>query len=114
MFEEAAEGAQAAGCDREMAHLLIDHVWDRPVGKLSQELGGIGVTVLALAEAAGLDADQCERDETARVLAKPLEHFAKRNQAKNDAGFNVVEPKCAGAPQGAREKLPASLEGLPK
>jgi hypothetical protein len=99
MLEEAAEAAQAAGVRREMAHKLIDYVWDRPAGELAQELGGVGVTVLALAQAAKLSADTCEQDEIARVLAKPIEHFAKRNRVKNDAGFNVAEapPTPAGS-----------------
>lgn len=88
-FEEASEGAQASGVTKEMAHKMVDYVWSRPVGELAQELGGIGVTVLALAEAARLSADLCERNEIVRVLSKPLEHFADRNQVKNDAGFNL-------------------------
>lgn len=95
LAEEAIEAAQAAGCDREMIHKLVDYVFDRPAGELSQELGGVGVTALALAEAANLSADGCECAEIARVLAKPLEHFAARNKAKNDAGFNVERGKAA-------------------
>lgn len=87
LLEEAIEAAQAAGADRDMAHKLVDYIFDRPAGELSQELGGVGVTVLALAAAAGLSADQAECTEIARVLAKPLSHFAARNQTKNDAGF---------------------------
>lgn len=74
-MEEAIETAQAAGCDQEMIHRLVDYVFARPVGQLGQELGGVGVTVLALANAAGLDADAEERAEVDRVLAKPLAFF---------------------------------------
>lgn len=90
MVEEAIEGGQACGCSAEMIHRLVDHIYSKPVGELSQELGGIGVTVLALAEAAGIDSDHAERTEVARVLSKPLKHFADRNAAKNAAGFNVL------------------------
>lgn len=94
MLEEAVEAYQAA-CSSEdsaelMAHRLIGYVFARPVGTLAQELGGIGVTVLALAEAANLDADVCEVAEFCRVMSKPLEHFAKRNQEKNAAGFEMT------------------------
>lgn len=99
LLEEAIEVCQAAGGDRDMAHRLVDHVFDRPPGALAQELGGVGVTLLALAEAAGLSADACEAAEIERVLAKPLEHFAARNAAKNAAGFDVV-----GAPTGVAGK----------
>lgn len=85
--EEALETAQACGCDRAQIHRLVDFVFDRPAGELRQEIGGSGLTLLVLAEAAGLDADSCERAELERVLAKPLAHFTARNQAKNDAGF---------------------------
>lgn len=89
-FEEAGEGAQAAGVTVEMAHKMVDYVWGRPVGDLGQELGGIGVTVLALAQAAGYDADAEEVREIERVLSKPIDHFTKRNQVKKDAGFMAV------------------------
>jgi hypothetical protein len=90
LLEEAIEAAQAAGVDLAMAHKLLDFVYARPVGKLDQELGGIGITLLALAHAADLSADDCEERELQRVLAKPLKHFHARNEAKNAAGFNVT------------------------
>jgi hypothetical protein len=91
LMEEADEAGQAAGVTREMAHKLVDFVWDRPMGELSQELGGVGVTVLALASAAGLSADAAEVTEIERILAKPLAHFAQRNEEKNAAGFLVAD-----------------------
>jgi len=90
LAEEAIEAAQAAGCARDMLHKLVDHIFDRPAGELGQELGGVAVTTLALAEAAGLSAEDSEISELARVMAKPLEHFKERNEAKNAAGFNVA------------------------
>lgn len=88
--EEAIEAAQAAGCDPAMVHRLVDHVYSRAPGELRQEIGGSGITLLALAAAAGASADGEESRELARVLSKPLEHFAQRNAAKNAAGFNVA------------------------
>lgn len=92
MLEEAVELAQACGCEREMAHRLVDYVFDRPPGDVRQELGGVGITTLAVAFAAGVSADEAEKDELARVLSKPLDHFAARNKAKNAAGFNLELP----------------------
>lgn len=89
LLEETIEAYQASGGDPEMAHKLIDFVFARPVGQLGQELGGVGLTVLALAEAAGLSADEEELREFKRVLSKPLKWFHARNQVKNDAGFEV-------------------------
>ena len=89
MLEEAAETAQAVGVDLAQAHKLLDYVWSRQAGNPFQELGGLGLTTLALAAALGVDADDAETTEIARVLSKPLEHFKARNQAKNDAGFLV-------------------------
>jgi hypothetical protein len=90
-LEEAVELSQACGVDRAMAHQLVDYIFDRPPGEPFQELGGVGVTTLALANALGVSADQAEAAEVARVLAKPLKHFADRNAAKNAAGFDVTQ-----------------------
>ncbi len=90
LLEEAAETAQTTGVDLAMAHKLLDYIWSRPKGDLAQELGGVGVTTLALAEAAGLSADECENEEAHRVLAKPAAVFAERNKIKNEAGFRAV------------------------
>lgn len=98
LLEESIEAYQSVGADKEMAHKLIDYVFERNAGNLSQELGGIGITVLALAEAAGLSADDEEQRELERVLAKPLAHFAERNEYKNQAGF-VAQPAAPPAPQ---------------
>lgn len=87
LLEEAIEAFQSVGGAPEMAHKLVDYIFARPVGELRQELGGVGVCVLALAAAAGMSADEAERCEVERVLAKPLAHFRDRNAAKNAAGF---------------------------
>lgn len=88
-LEESLETAQACGCDAETAHRLVDYVFSHEPGKLAQEIGQAGITLLALAEAAGLSAESEEQREYLRVLSKPLEHFKARNQVKNNAGFNV-------------------------
>lgn len=90
LIEEALEAAQAAGINSAMAHRLVDHVYSRPTGELEQELGGVGLTLLALASAAGLDADHTEQQELDRVLSKPASHFTARNAAKIAAGLSIV------------------------
>lgn len=91
-LEEAVELAQAVGTPRDKAHQLIDYIYERPPGEIGQEFGGVGITLLAMAAAVGISADQAEADELCRILQKPLEHYAARNRAKNAAGFNTVEP----------------------
>lgn len=88
-LEEAIELYQAAGGKLDMAHRLLGFVFERPVGTIENELGGVGVTTLMLAAAAGRSADECERLEVERVLSKDPEEFARRNAEKNAAGFDT-------------------------
>lgn len=98
LLEEAIEAFQAAGGDEMIAHKLVAYVFARPPGAIGQELGGVAVTVLALAAAAGLSADEEECREIHRVLSKPLREFSERNANKNAAGFRIVSsPKPEGA-----------------
>jgi hypothetical protein len=89
MLEEAVELYQAAGGNAAQAGKLVAFVFARPVGELAQEIGGLGLTLEALAETAGLSADVESSREFGRVLQKPLAHFTARNEAKNAAGFKA-------------------------
>jgi len=100
LLEEAIEAYQAAGADPVMAHKLIDFVFSRPAGSLAQEIGDVGLTLLAIAAAAGASADTEEAREFASVLAKPLAHFTARNKSKNDAGFDVTSSPSAESDNG--------------
>jgi len=100
MLEEAIEAYQATAGNAGTAHKLIDYIFAKEPGELVQELGGLGVTVLALAAAAGLSADEAETREVNRVLSKPLEWFHARNKVKNDAGFDATAyPVATPAPE---------------
>lgn len=81
-FEEAAELVQAVGLSRDHALRAFDHVYGRSAGEPWQEAGGVGVTLMALCNALGLSADDCEVKEIARCLSKSPESFAARNVAK--------------------------------
>lgn len=94
LLEEATEAFQACGGNAEMAHKLVDYVFGRSIGILGQELGGVAVCLLVLAEVAGLSADDEEAREMHRVLSKPIEHFAARNAAKNADGLLVRALAC--------------------
>jgi NTP pyrophosphatase (non-canonical NTP hydrolase) len=89
LLEEAIEAFQATGGDEAIAHKLVAFVFARPPGTIGQELGGVAVTTLLLAKAAGLSADEEECREIHRVLSKPLREFTERNANKNAAGFKI-------------------------
>lgn len=84
--EEALELAQAGGFTLEDLMLLAQHVFAKPPGTVSQEIGGVGVTLLSLAEAHGLDADACEAAEFERVRAIDTATFIVRHNKKAEAG----------------------------
>jgi hypothetical protein len=85
--EEMIELNQCLFVDKEKLHLLIDTVYDRPFGNPVQELGGIMVTTLVLTRTLGCDLSDCTELEIHRCLSKTPEHFAKRNQEKNELGL---------------------------
>jgi hypothetical protein len=89
LLEEVVELAQAEGLSEEKAHALVAHVYGKPSGAIVQEVGGIGVTLLAYCGAAGISADGCEAAEVARVLALPAEHFRTRQNIKAAAGVSM-------------------------
>lgn len=64
-LEEALELVQSTGCTREDAYALIDYVFNRPVGKVDQEVGGVMVTLAALCLATKIDMERCGEKELA-------------------------------------------------
>jgi hypothetical protein len=77
LLEEAIEAFQACGGDEAIAHKLVSFVFGRPPGTVGQELGGVAVTVLLLAAAAGLSADECWQGElSATELLGLVRHLA--------------------------------------
>lgn len=92
LVEEAVEFAQSVGADPAQLQGLVDYVYNRAPGKPVQELGGVGVTLLAAASAIGANAEVVIAEEIARVLAKPEKHFTLRNQGKIDKGFTGAAP----------------------
>lgn len=87
LLEEVFELAQAEDYPREYVARILRHVYDKPKGNPEQEIGGVGVTLLAYAQAVGLDADQAEELEVQRIESKTIDHFRKRHQIKADAGI---------------------------
>jgi len=50
-LEESLELVQACDCTASEAHQLVDYVFNRPVGEVYQEVGGVMVTLAALCTA---------------------------------------------------------------
>lgn len=97
-LEEAIELCQAslheAGTSHEdtvrfgvQAHNLVTRIFAKEPGKVFQETGAVMVTLLALAEVAGVSVAKAEEAEFQRVLSKPDDWFRARQKAKLDAGF---------------------------
>jgi NTP pyrophosphatase (non-canonical NTP hydrolase) len=112
LLEECIEAYQAGGGDPAMAHKLIDFVFGRPVGELAQEIGGVGLVLLSLANAAGVSADAEEKREVKRVLAKPSSHWAARNANKNAAGFDTSTQSRRATIPVEREKAREAAERI--
>ena len=85
-LEEAIELNQAMGVSQEDALRLVNHVYSKPVGDVEQELGGVGITLLALGSALSLDVSALTLREYARISALPADHFRKRQAIKAEAG----------------------------
>lgn len=77
-IEEALELVQSGGCTASEAHQLVDYVFGRPVGEMTQEIGGVMNTLAALCNAHDIDLDEAAETELRRVWAKSDEIRAKQ------------------------------------
>lgn len=93
VIEEAIELAQTEGLTVEDVRSVAEHVFGKPPGDPAQEVGGLGVTLLAYCEARGISADMEERREFNRVLAVDPAHFRARHNKKADAGIAARAPE---------------------
>lgn len=83
-LEEALELVQACGCTREDAHVLVDYVFNRPVGEIGQEVGGAALTLFALCNAQGRDFEVDAKTEMQRAWVNKEKIRAK--QARKPRG----------------------------
>lgn len=101
-LEEALELVQAAGCTADAARALVAYVYGRPVGELGQEIGGVMVTLAALALANGRDMHVDGEEELLRVWGK-IDVIRAKQAAK---------PKYSALPQETRNPaIPARFDG---
>lgn len=77
-LEEALELVQSLSCTREEAHMLVDYVFDRPVGVPFQEVGGVTTTLGALCETNGINMGVAAQEELRRVWGKIEQIRAKQ------------------------------------
>ena len=88
-LEESLELVQAMELPRVEAQRLLNRIYSRPAGEVVQEIGGVGITFLALCNAEGHDFDLVLEAELSRVEALPPEYWRKRQAAKAEAGVAV-------------------------
>ena len=89
LLEESIEVFQALGMQEAGAHDLVRHVFAKPPGRPSQELGGVFLTLLALCDALAVDAGEIEWRELRRVLAGDPAEFRRRQREKAEAGVGL-------------------------
>lgn len=106
-FEEATEAVQANGMTRSEAHQLVDYTFDRPVGELHQEIGGVMVTLAALCLASGQDMHAAGETELTRIWTK-VEAIRAKQAAK------PKHSPLPAAPQPAQTQVALTQERIRK
>jgi 3-hydroxyacyl-CoA dehydrogenase len=84
-IEEAMELVQAGGLTREEIDCVKMMVFNRPAGELAQEIGGVMVTLYLVAERHGLDVEEEEDREIARIHTPEVMEKCRRRQAEKKA-----------------------------
>jgi hypothetical protein len=77
-LEEALELVQSLGCTAEEAYKLVDYTFGREVGEPKQEMGGVMLTLAALATANNLDMGSCSEAELERAYTYIVKIRAKQ------------------------------------
>lgn len=91
--EEALELGQVCQMSRADAHALVDYVYDRPVGELKAEVGGVMVTLGAICAVLGVSMEDAGEQELARVMLPEVMAIVRAKQAqKAAAGFGGPLP----------------------
>lgn len=110
-FEESTELVQANGMTRSEAHQLVDYTYDRPVGELRQEVGGVMVTLAALCLASGVDMHGAGEDELARIWTKVEAIRAKQAAKPKHSPLPQAAPASQGDALDAERWRMAALVG---
>jgi hypothetical protein len=99
-LEEALELVQACGCTQCEAHQLVDYVYGRDQGDISQEVGGVMVTLAALCLANGFDMHAAGETELARIWTKIDKIRAKQAAKPRHSPLPVASPAPPKQPHG--------------
>ncbi len=89
ILEEAIELAQTEDVSRDMAHKLVDYVFNKPVGESKQETAGVLITLLAYTAAKGIDLKAVTTDELARIHEIEPSVVQKKQRDKALAGIGI-------------------------
>jgi predicted metalloendopeptidase len=92
LAEESVEVAQAEGVPLDAMLRIVERVYSRPVGEIGREIGGVAITLDALAENLGRSVSADAETELARVLSKPAEHWRMKHAEKVAAGTANLSP----------------------
>jgi NTP pyrophosphatase (non-canonical NTP hydrolase) len=91
LCEETLELVQAVGVTRGQAHVLVDYVFNRPVGDPPQELAGVMICLVALANSLGESLEGVTTAELMRInTPERIARARRRDQEKWQAGVGFV------------------------
>lgn len=105
-LEESLELVQACGCTEDEARQLVNYVYGRPVGEVSQEVGGVMVTLAALCLAQGIDMHTAGETELARIWTKVEVIRAKQAAKPKHSPLPEAAEQMGGAQVDAQQRAP--------
>lgn len=109
-LEEALELGQSLKMEKAEALTLVDYVFSRPVGEPKQELGGVMVTLAALAAASNMDMLDVGDIELSRVSTPEMVAKIRAKQdAKRSAGLTSIA--LPGNPEAPRNEMTSEEVG---
>jgi len=94
-LEEALELVQANGATVDEARELVDYVFNRPIGEIPQEVGGVMVTLAALCSASKVNMYLEARRELMRINQPEIVEKIRAKQASKPKPDSPL-PGCCG------------------
>lgn len=88
-LEESLELIQAIGLTKSDVFSVLAHVYSKPEGEVSQDIGGVGVTLLALSESTGISFDWALEREITRIHALSPKKFRDRQDVNVKLGIGL-------------------------
>ena len=86
-IEECLELVQATGMSKEDVLTLVDYVYDRPVGEIKQEIGGVMVTIACFCHVLKEDMDKCGEDELESIWGRIEQIRSKQANKPRDSAL---------------------------